>query len=45
MNAYSQGLGEKIVQAVFERGMGKSEAAHAFGVRNRLKSLVSEPNA
>ena len=32
MNAYSQDLTEKIVQAVFERGMGKSEAARALGV-------------
>ena len=32
MNAYSQDLREKIVQAVSERGMGKSEAARAFGV-------------
>ncbi len=32
MNAYSQDLREKIVQAVFERGMGKSEAARTFSV-------------
>lgn len=32
MNAYSQDLREKIVEAVFGRGMGKSEAARAFGV-------------
>ena len=32
MNAYSQDLREKIVEAVFERGIGKSEAARAFGV-------------
>lgn len=32
MNAYSQDLIEKIVAAVFERGMGKSEVACAFGV-------------
>jgi transposase len=32
MNAYSQDLTEKIVQAVFEHGMGKSEAARALGV-------------
>ena len=32
MNAYSQDLTEKIVQAMFERGMGKSEAARAVGV-------------
>src|SRR3954449_1282002 len=32
MNAYSQDLREKIVAAVFERGMGKSEVARAFGV-------------
>jgi transposase len=32
MNAYSQDLREKIVEAVFERGMGKSEAARVFGV-------------
>jgi len=31
MNAYSQDLTEKIVQAVFEHGMGKSEAARALG--------------
>ena len=32
MNAYSRDLREKIVQAVSERGMGKSEAARTFGV-------------
>jgi len=32
MNAYSQNLREKIVEAVFERGMGKSEVARAFVV-------------
>jgi hypothetical protein len=32
MNAYSQDLREKIVQALFERGMGKSEVARTFGV-------------
>ena len=32
MKAYSQDLGEKIVAAVFERGMSKSEAARTFGV-------------
>lgn len=32
MNAYSQDLGEKIVEAVSRRGVGKSEAARAFGV-------------
>jgi transposase len=32
MNAYSQDLREKIVQAVSERAMGKSEVARAFGV-------------
>jgi len=32
MNAYSRDLREKIVQAVSVRGMGKSEAAHTFGV-------------
>ncbi len=32
MNAYSQDLREKIVEALSERGMGKSEAARAFGV-------------
>jgi transposase len=32
MNAYSQDLREKIVQALFERGMVKSEAARTFGV-------------
>ena len=32
MNAYSQDLTENIVLAVFERGMGKSEAARALGV-------------
>lgn len=32
MNAYSQDLREKIVQAVSGRGTGKSEAARAFGV-------------
>jgi len=31
MNAYSQDLRRKIVEAT-ERGMGKSEAAHSFGV-------------
>ena len=32
MNAYSQDLREKIVEAVFERGIGKSETVRAFGV-------------
>jgi transposase len=32
MNAYSRNLREKIVRAVCGRGMGKSEAARAFGV-------------
>jgi transposase len=32
MNAYSQDLREKIVEALFERGMGKTETAHIFGV-------------
>ena len=32
MNAYSRDLREKIVRAVSERGMGKSEAARTFGV-------------
>ena len=32
MSAYSQDLREKIVEAVSERGMGKSEAARAFGI-------------
>jgi transposase len=32
MSAYSQDLREKIVEAVSGRGMGKSEAARAFGV-------------
>lgn len=32
MNAYSRDLREKIVEAVSGRGMGKSEAARAFGV-------------
>jgi transposase len=32
MNSYSRDLREKIVQAVSERGMGKSEAARTFGV-------------
>ena len=32
MNAYSQDLREKIVEAVSGRGMAKSEAARAFGV-------------
>jgi len=32
MNAYSWDLREKIVEAVSGRGMGKSEAAHTFGV-------------
>jgi transposase len=31
MNAYSEDLRRKIVEAI-ERGMGKSEAAHTFGV-------------
>ena len=32
MNAYSEDLRKKIVEAVSERGMGKSEAAHTFSV-------------
>ena len=32
MNAYSQDRTENIVLAVFEHGMGKSEAARALGV-------------
>lgn len=41
MNAYSQDLTENIVLAVFERGMGKSEAARALGVSlSSLKRYV-----
>ena len=32
MNAYSQDLREKIVEAVFERGVSKTETALTFGV-------------
>ncbi len=32
MNAYSQDLREKIVEAVFQRGMSKTETALTFGV-------------
>jgi transposase len=32
MNAYSEDLREKIVEALSGRGMGKSEAARLFGV-------------
>jgi transposase-like protein len=32
MNAYSQDLREKIMAAVFGRGMSKSDAARTFGV-------------
>src|SRR3712207_9115809 len=32
MKAYSEDLREKVVEAVEERGMGKSEAARSFGV-------------
>jgi transposase len=32
MDAYSEDLRRKIVQAVHQRGMGKSEAARTFGV-------------
>lgn len=32
MNAYSEDLRKKIVEAVSERSMSKSEAARAFGV-------------
>lgn len=32
MKAYSQDLRKKIVEAVEQRGMGKSEAARTFGV-------------
>lgn len=32
MNAYSEDLRKKIVEAVSERGMGKSEAARTFSV-------------
>lgn len=32
MNAYSEDLRKKIVEAVSERGMGKTEAARTFGV-------------
>lgn len=32
MNAYSQDLRKKIVEAVSERGVGKSEAARTFSV-------------
>ena len=32
MNAYSEDLRKKIVEAVFRRGIGKSEAARAFGM-------------
>ena len=32
MNAYSEDLRTKIVQAIVEKGMGKSEAARTFGV-------------
>ena len=46
MNAYSWDLGEKIVQAVSERGMGKSEAARTFGVSlSSLKRYVGMAKA
>jgi transposase len=32
MKAYSEDLRRKVVEAVHERGMGKSEAARTFGV-------------
>jgi transposase-like protein len=32
MNAYSQDLKEKIIRAMSELGMGKSEASRTFGV-------------
>lgn len=32
MNAYSEDLRKKIVEAISERGMGKSEAARTFSV-------------
>jgi transposase len=32
MDAYSEDLRRKIVEAVHQRGMGKSEAARTFGV-------------
>jgi len=32
MKAYSEGLRRKIVQAVHERGMSKSQAARLFGI-------------
>lgn len=46
MNAYSLDLREKIVEAVFGRAMGKSEAARAFGVSlssvKRYASMAKE---
>jgi hypothetical protein len=45
MNAYSQDLREKIVQALFERGMGRSEAARTFGVsRSSVKRNARPPS-
>jgi transposase len=42
MNAYSEDLREKIVEAVSGRGTGKSEAARAFGVSlSSVKRYVS----
>ncbi|WP_273847319.1 helix-turn-helix domain-containing protein [Rubrobacter calidifluminis] len=42
MNAYSEDLRKKIVEAVCGRGMGKSEAARAFGISlSSVKRYVS----
>ena len=43
MKAYSEDLRRKVVEAVEQRGMGKSEAARTFGVSlSSVKRYVSK---
>ena len=45
MKAYSEDLRRKVVEAVERRGMGKSEAARAFGVSlSSVKRYVAKAN-
>jgi transposase len=45
MRAYSEDLRRKVVEAIQQRGMGKSEAARTFGVSlSSLKRYVAKAN-
>jgi transposase len=45
MKAYSEDLRRKVVEAVHNRGMGKSEAARSFGISlSSVKRYVAKAN-